>query len=200
MPLDRAFPNTSEFIFGIKQDNLVFKDQTHDITWETTGHLAPFRTWKMIQFSMDFDPVTDTTEIMFQSDDVVDSKTYQQKNYAFFDNPHYHHFIGGIAHDFKLYNPFTGLIYELAFTQGNPGFFAANQSGASTTCDCATECSYNNYCPENCDPMEFWESSSNACLACPPACLQGCRRGSNCNVCDDSCSAGCTGYGSGDCL
>jgi hypothetical protein len=31
-PLDRDFPNSSEFIVGIKQDNLVFIDQTHDIT------------------------------------------------------------------------------------------------------------------------------------------------------------------------
>jgi len=113
--LDLRYPDTSEFIFGIRQDNLVFADYTHDLTWESGGHFAPYKEWAMVQISMEFFYIDNHTTVKFDTNSGSDTKTYNVENYAFFDNPNYHHTVGGIAHHTKFFNPLTGFIFEIAF-------------------------------------------------------------------------------------
>ena len=69
----------------------------------------------MVQISMEFFYIDNHTTVKFDTNSGSDTKTYNIENYAFFDNPNYHHTVGGIARHMKFFNPFTGLIFEMAF-------------------------------------------------------------------------------------
>jgi len=113
--LDLRYPDTSDFIFGIRQDNVVFCDLTHEQIWESGGHFAPYKEWAMVQMSMEFFYIDNHTTVKFDTNNGSDTKTFNAENYAFFDNPNYHHAVGGIAYHTKVLNPLTGFIFELAF-------------------------------------------------------------------------------------
>jgi hypothetical protein len=95
----------------------VFFDPANKIEVVSTNKMAGYLVWNLVWIQWSYDTYTNDTELTFNMNNGDEIQKFTLSNYAFQDNPRYHHFMGGISQSLNLHNPFKGYIFEVQFMQ-----------------------------------------------------------------------------------
>ena len=190
----------NELVFRITNHNVYIETHTiakYEIKW---GHFAVGLEWNAYDRQTQVRFWKDTKVV--ETDNMVTAFTNDVANdaidmcYYLLDSCLLGHYIGGVRHDWKLFYPFHGYMYQVHIAQyAKKEFSTTTNSGTQCNGSCAF-CPCDGICPENCSWNEY--ADTGGCSPCRQSCHRGCTNGYDCNLCSGNCEV-CYGWQEDEC-
>jgi hypothetical protein len=135
--------------------------------------------WQHVGVTVGWDSMSSTSTVTFIRNGVAFS-TFPHAKLLVTDNESYSHYIGGIRHNWRLFEPYRGFIYSFFVSNYIKTNFAdtvKRQPDCAGSCEICTK---DMLCLPNCEYNE-WLNGANMCTTCSHHFY--------CNICSDKCTS-----------